>query len=801
MPFFRDLRVALRILRRQPYYAWSSIAVMALGVGAVAAVFSVLKGVLLTPLPFREPDRLVLLRADLQGYAHQPLLTSAEYFALRDRPDLFEAVAVMVEAAANLTQADDMAPLTAAAISDNFLETLGVTPLLGRPVAARDAAARVVNISYGLWQRHFQGDPGVVGKPIEINNTTMVVAGVLPPSFRLHLGPGVRVPPLVDVFYPRGRGYDDDPFRGNVVIARLRRGVTIAAADAAVDALAKQLVGSAPSNYRTGPAQLSLDSLDREVASEVRPALLAIAGAVAFVLFSACANLTNLLVARVAGRGRDLAIRSSIGASRGHLIRQFLAEGLVIGALGAAFGLVLAQWSVRVLLQLAPPALPRRDEVVVDGGVAAVAVAVSIGSAVIVSLLPLWHAIRPDIASRLKQDALTWQNTRLTRGVLIAAQLALSLVLLAGFGVVARAFVNLRAVPLGFDPDRAATMFFSVQPQTFNAGTLEDARLARLHFYRQLRDAARALPGVEQFGVGFPSPMTNTSMRQPFRLAPATAERTADGVIAFAGFLEALRVPLVEGRYFTTEDDNRPVIIIDEILARELWPGESAIGRQLYPVTLDGALPREIVGVVGHVQAQGLRDAGMPQIWMTYATRTYSQLNAVVRAADPLAVVPLIDRAAQRLGSGRPVRDIRRLDDAVADASADTRFAVFVLGVFGTLALLLAGVGVYGVVTNAMVRRTREIAVRIALGAESRSILRLALSETVAWTGGGVAAGVVGALILTRSLETLLFEVEPTDALTFSVAAGALAAVALAAAALPAVRAMRVDPMLAMRAE
>jgi putative ABC transport system permease protein len=296
--------------------------------------------------------------------------------------------------------------------------------------------------------------------------------------------------------------------------------------------------------------------------------------------------------------------------------------------------------------------------------------------------------------------------------------------------------------------------------------------------------------------------MSSVSMVQPFLVAPGMPERTADGVIALAGFLEALQVPLVEGRYFATEDDNRPVIIVDEQLAKELWPAQSAIGRYLHIVNVfRGAEPREIVGVVRHVQTQGLRSAGLPQIWMTYATRAYGQLNAVLRAASPLALVPVVDRAAQRLGSRRPVRDAQLLVDAVATASADTRFAVFVLGVFGALALLLAAVGVYGVVASALVRRTREIALRIALGAESRRIVGLAVGETAAWTALGLLVGVLGALALTRYLETLLFQVEPTDALTFAAVSGLLALIALAAAALPAIRAARVDPMLALRTD
>jgi putative ABC transport system permease protein len=799
MTFLREIRLAFRALRRQPTATWTAIAVMALGIGAVTAVFSVLKGVLLTPLPYPEAARLALLRADLQGYAHQPLLTNIEYYALRDRRELFDSVAAMVESTGNLTAPGEMAPLTAAAISDNFLDTLGIAPLLGGSVSSREP--RGVVISYGLWQRHFDGDPNIVGRQIEINDARRPIVGVLPASFKLYIGPGVRVPPHVDVFYYRGRGYDDDPFRGNIVIARLRRDIRASAASAAVDTLGGSLVVTHAARYPGGTVRLSLHTLDREVARAIRPALLAVGGAVAFVLLAACVNLTNLLVARVAGRSRELAIRASIGASRLDLAKQFIAEALVIGACGAAAGLALAHWAVQVLLRLAPSTLPRRDEIVLDASVAAFAVAASLVAALAVHMLPLIHAIRMDVAARLKQDALTWQNARLTRGLLVAGQLALSLVLLAGFALVARAFVNLRSVPLGFEPDRAATMQLSLHSERFNQGTLDQARQSRLRFYQQLRESVRGVSGVEQFGAGFPSPMSDVSMVQPFLVEPGTPERTADGVIALAGFLEALGVPLVEGRYFTTDDDNRPVIIVDESLAKELWPGQTAIGRQLHMITISGILPREIVGVVRHVQMQGVRDAGMPQIWVTYATRTYSQLNAVVRATNPVGAVSLVEREAQRLGSGRPVRDARTLSDAVATASADTRFAVFVLGVFGGLALLLAAIGVYGAAANGLVRRTREIAVRIALGAEPQRIFRLAVGETAAWTTAGLCAGLAGAWVVTRYLGALLFEVEPTDPVTFAAAAAVLAATALAAAAIPALRAARVDPTLAMRAE
>jgi putative ABC transport system permease protein len=790
MPLLRDLRLAARVFRSQPSYAWSAVVVMALGVAAVTAVLSVLNTVLFTPLPYRDPGRVALFRSDLDGFPHSPLLTSKEFSALRDRTDLFEDVAAIVEANGSLTSPDDMAPLNAAAVTDTFFETLGVAFLHGRSVMTSEIATRPVAISHSLWQRHFNGDPNIVGRRIEINDNAMHVTGVLPASFTLNLGPGVLIPGHVDVFYARGRGYEDDPFRGNIVIARLRAGVSAAAASAAV----KDIGGRG--------VTLSLDTVDREVSSEVRPALWALAGAVAFVMLAACANLANLLVTRIAGRSRELAVRVSIGASRGGLLRQFLAEGLLVGALGAAGGVLLAEWTIVALLQFAPADLPRRDEIALDATVAAIAVGVCLLTAMVMSAWPLWQAVRADLAMSLKRDAQTWHNTRVARGGLIAAQLALSLVLLAGFGLVARAFINLRAVPLGFEPDRAATMFVSMGGQRFGSGTVEESRRRRLAFYRQLTNAGTDIAGVEAFGLGFPAPMTGVSMVQPFKATLDSQPRSSDGVVAFAGFLEALRVPLVEGRYFTIDDEDRPSIIIDELLARELWPGRSAIGQQLFIVnTFRGPEPREIVGVVGHVQQHGVRASGMPQIWMTYGTRSPAQLNAVVRGAEPLAAARQIDRASQELGSGRPIRDVELLSTLVESASADTRFAVFVLGVFGALALLLTAIGVYGTVAHAMVRRTREIAVRIALGADAAQVVRIAMGETAAWTATGLIAGLVGASLLTRYLSTLLFRIDATDAYTFVVVSVVLALIALIAAALPALRAARTDPMLAMRAE
>lgn len=797
----RDLSFGWRVLRRHPSFACAAIAVMVLGVGASTAVFSVLRGVLIAPLPYGDPARLVLVHADLPGMTRVPILTSLEFAALRARTDVFESVAAGVEAEGNLTAGDDVTAVNAAAVSETFLETLGVPPLMGRAVRRGDTGAqRAVNISYEVWMRHFRGDPAIVGRTIEFNASRAIVAGVLPPDFRAYLGPGVLIPTRLDVLIFRSSGYDDDPFRGNVVVARLRRDVSLDAARAAVAALASQLVADHPDRYRTGPLQLTMTPLPDEVVSEARPALLAAAGAVLLVLGAACANLMNLLLVRASARSREIAVRISIGARRRDIVRQLLAEGVVLGVIGAAGGWVLAHWAVDVLLALAPAALPRRETIAVDGGVALFAVVVALACAIGVSLVPAWHATRRQFTTSVKEDAAR-SGGRL-RGMLTAAQVALSVVLLVGAGLMARAFVNMRTMPLGFDPSAATAMHVSLDGQRWGGGTIDEARIRRLGFYERLSAEARAVPGVRQAGVGFPFPLSGIAMSQRVSLGPPAAEVETDAFIAFAGYLETLAVPLLTGRYFTRADHDRPVVIVDERLAALLWPGRPAVGQRLFIVKAVGTSGwADVVGVVAHVQSRGPRDAGPPQIWVTYATRSYGQLNVVVRASDQASAVAGVVNAVQQLGAGRPVREIRALDDYVADASADTRFALFVLGVLAVLAVILTAVGVYGVVSYAMARRARELAVRLALGSSRQRLVREVVRDGAVWTLLGLVAGLAGAGALARQIEALLFRVSPDDVFTFATVGILLALIAVAASIIPALRAARVDPMLVLRGE
>jgi len=805
MLMLRDFRFALRVLRRSPGFAASAIAVTALGIGATTAVFSVVKGVFLTPLPFREPDRVVLVRVDVPGYVRQAALNREEFYAIRDRSDLFESVGVISESDGNLTSPDDMEAVRAVSASDNFLAALGVSPIVGRTVNRKDMSkgwVSAVTISYDLWERRFQRDPNVVGRPIEVNNLPMQIAGVLPEGFHLYLGPGV-IAPDVDVWYPRPLSYDDDdPFRGRIVIARLKPGVTLQAAQAAVTTMAGQLMADHPSRYAAGPLRMSVATLDQEVVREVKPALTALSGAVAFVLLVACANLANLLLARASLRSREVAVRVSIGASRGQIVGQLAAEGIVLGLLGAVGGLLIATWCVDALLLLAPPTLPRREVIGVDAMAAVFAVAAALICAIAASLAPAWQATRTDAVAALKRDPGASRSAATMRGLLSAGQLALSLVLLIGAGLMGRAFVSLRSVPLGFEPERALTMTISLHGQRFNSGPPGEARVMRREFYQQLADALRQIPGVEQAAVGYPVPLRGVSMVQRFALSPNEPERQAETVIALSGYLETLRVPLLEGRTFTPTDDELPVAIVDEKLAREAWPNQSAVGQRLALLSTSSP-PRwvEVIGVAGHVRSQGPRAAGLPQLWVTYASRPYSGLDIVLRGPNAAAFIAPAREAVQRLGAGRPVHNVRLMSEYAGDASADTRFALFVLGAFAVLALVLSIIGVYAVVAYATARRRREIAVRLALGADSTRIVSLVMRQGAVWIGAGLLAGIVGARLLTGYVSGLLFKVTQNDVVTFAGVAIGLTAIALLATAIPALRASRIDPMLALKAE
>lgn len=769
-------------------YAAAALAVMALGIGASTAVFTVVRAVLMQPLPYREPGRLVLFRADAPGYQRYPGITGNEFHALKERTNLFEDVAAINGVNANLTDGDEMERVAGGSATDNFLPLLGVVPAAGRPLSARldfgERFVRSVVISHELWQRRWQGDPSLVGRHISVNNLDVEVVGITPRGFRTYLGTDAEVAPRIDIWFVNAIGHDDRS-RGPAV-ARLRPGVSLAAAQHAVDGLVQK------------PVHLTIISLADDVAHDVRPALLAFSGAVAFVLLVACANLTNLLLARACARTRELAIRTAVGASRSQLIRQLTVESVVLATIGGAAGLLAAQWAVDGLLMLAPPGLPRREMIAIGGQVAFFAFGVALVSALIFGLVPAWQATRGELSAMVKADSASARGS-LTRGLLVASQLGFSVLLLVGAGLMARTFVSMRQVPLGFNPSNALTMKLELSFRLF------DTPAKRFAFYQQARDAVRSIPGVREVTLGTPVPLDGVPLYQRVAAREGGPETAASQHIVFSGYFDTMRIPLRLGRGFGPQDDvpgyDQPHVIVDQRLADRLWPGQNPIGRRVQRVQRRANPWAEVIGVVDHVQTADLRQQGLPQIYESFGDRAYGAAFIVRTDGDPLTVATPIKAAIERLGPGRPVFAIRTLDSLVADASADTRFALFVLTAFAITAVVLTAIGVYGVVAYATARRTREIAVRLALGADASRIVALVLREGAVWTAAGVAAGLAGAFALSRYLSALLFNVSTRDPLTFAAVATLLGLVALVATALPAIRAVRVDPMLALRSE
>jgi putative ABC transport system permease protein len=797
----RDLRFGFRILTRNPSYAVAAVLVAALGVGSTTAVFSVVRGVLLQPLPYRDVDRLVTFRTDAPGFRHTPAISDAEFRALRELHDVFDDLATANNSEASLTGVDDMERVRSASISDNFLPTFGVAPAYGRLVNARDDVGpqwvRGVDISYELWQRRWRGDPGILGRTIEVNNLPMHVVGVMPRGFRLYFADGSGVAPQVDVWYPGAP--DNGTGRACPAVARLRDGVSVAAAQVAVDAFMKRFASDHRASYRTGAVRLSLTPLADDVVGGVRPAIVALAAAVGFVLLVACANLTNLLLARATARTRELAVRTAIGATRRQLVQQLAVESLVIAALGAAAGILVAEWARDALVALAPATLPRRENIVIDGTVLAFAAGTAACSALLFGLVPAWHATRRDLIAMIKPDASSARHAGRTRGLLVASQLALSLALLVGAGLMARSFVRMRQVPLGFNPANVMTMKMDLPPMRFKTSEQRQA------FLDAALAAAGQVPGVDAIALGTPLPFdAGGGITLRYALGPGEPEGVVSAVVDHHRFAEFLGVPLRAGRYLADGDRARevPAIMVDDRFAATIWPGQDPVGKRLLlsPGSKSSAWA-EVVGIVAHVQLEDPRRHEAPQIWVTHRTLAYDPDVVFRTRRDPRAVALDVKKAIEQLGPGRPLFDLQTLDRYVEDASVDARFALTVLAAFAVLAVLLTAIGIYGAVAYATARRTREIAVRIALGANGGRVVALVMRDGAWWIGSGLLAGGLAARLMTQYATSLLFGVTPGDAATYAAVAGLLAAVALAATAVPAIRAVRTDPMLALRTD
>jgi predicted permease len=809
----QDLRYGLRMLGRSPGFTAIAILTLALGIGANTALFSVVNGVLLTPLAYPRSGQLVAIYGKTPGYEHAPI-NYLNFLDWKRETQTFSSMAMYRNQDYNLIGTGEVAErVRGYMISADFFSTLGVTPVLGRTFRADDdqvGAAPVVILGGGFWRRKFGSSLEITGKSLTLNGTSYAIVGVIPAGFTFYGQDR-------DVYTPIGQ-WSDPSFRDRRVdvsahgIGRLKPDVTLSQAKADMDGIAQNLAVAYPEADKA--VGTTLVSMKEDIVGNVQPLLIVLLAAVGFLLLIACANVANLLLARAMGRSREFAIRAALGASQGRVIRQLLTESVVLAGLGGALGLLLAFWGTKAVLGTLPGTLPRANEVSLDSRVLIFAMALSLLAGIVFGLAPALKTSRVNLEEILKESGRGSSSARhRLQGVFVAVEVAMALVLLVGAGLMVRSLAALWRVDPGFNPSHAITFSLSLPaaPTTSSAETR-----ARLRYFD---DQMHSVPGVRAVSVTLGSrPMIHNSSL-PFWIEgqpkPANLQEMPQAMfyLVEAGFRQAMGVTLERGRFIAAQDDEHaPVVVdIDDVFARTYFPGENPIGKHIHIAGFD--VRAEIVGVVGHVKQWGL-DADAKSAIEAQFDYPFMQLPeklmplaadavaVVLRTeGDPTLVMAAVRRAVAEIDPREVVYNVQTMDEVVSNSFAARRLSMILLGVFAALALVLACVGIYGVISYLVGQRTHEIGVRMALGAQPSDVLRLVVGHGARMALVGVAIGIGAALGLTRLMANQLFGVSAHDPLTFTGVAVLLIIVALAACYIPARRAMRVDPMIALRYE
>jgi putative ABC transport system permease protein len=810
--FIQDLRYGFRMLLKGRTVTAVAIIALALGIGANTAIFSVVNAVLLRGLPYKNADQLVMIwetNSEVQiGFDLLPVSIAA-FADWQNQGESYEAISVLDAERFAFTGSGAPERVGGASASASFFDLMGVTPILGRtfsPEEDKPGANTVVVISHAMWQSRFGADTNVCGKTMMLDGRSYTIIGVMPKGFQFprveDLPSYFQASAQSDLWTPIGLTGEQFANRGShneSVIARLKPGITVAQAQSEIDAITSRVAQQYPESRGWGAKVVPMKE---QLVGDLRVALFVLLGAVGFVLLIACANVANLLLARAASRQKEIAVRSALGASRARLVRQLLTESVMLSLAGGVIGVLLAMWGINMLLALSPSSIPRKHEISIDGYVLAFTFAVSLLTGVLFGLAPAFQVSRFNLSETLKEGARgsTAGNAPL-RSLLVVAEIALSLVLLIGAGLLLNSFSRLSGIDPGFNPKNVLAMKISA-----SSNYDDEQKQARL--FQQIIEKVKALPGVESAGAVSDLPLGGGEEIDQFTVEgspdPGNYNDTplADYRFIDEGYFSTLKIPLVEGRQFSERDiaSAPPVVIISEGLARRFFAGEQPVGKRLKSGDFESrAAWATIVGVAKDVKHSTLEQETRPQLYFPYRQKLWGMLTIVARSDSDMSAA--MRNAVWEVDKDQPITSLRPMEAYLADSVSKKRFNAILLAAFAIVAMTLASVGIYGVMSYSVTQRTHEIGIRIALGAKQRDVFKLVVGQGMKLTLAGVAIGLGAAFALTRLMESLLYKVSATDPATFTVISLILAGVALGACFIPARRATKVDPMVALRYE
>ncbi len=808
---WQDLRFGARMLLKQPGFTFIAVLSLALGIGANTAIFSVVNEVLLRPLPYHEAERLMLVSESWPARNFPQMGVDPDTFAdWQEQNHVIADMAAFAGGRAVLTGDGEPEEVASQSVTHNLFKLLGVRAALGRGFTSDDVRPnqpRVILISHSLWQRRFAGDPAIIGRRLKIIQALpdeATIVGVMPPGFQWRVKGGESAE-LWTTFAPT-RGHRVWQGRYLNAVARLKPGISIDRAQAEMATIAARIAEQYP-NYHAN-LSASVVPLREQLYGGLRLTLLVLFGAIAFVLLIVCANVANLQLARAAARGKEIALRSALGASRLRIVRQLLTESLLLVALGGAAGLLLSVWGTNLLVSLSPPDLLILQSIRINARVLIFTLSISLATSLFIGIVPAFASLRVNLQYTLKENGRSvaeGRHNRRLRSLFVIAEVALALVLLAGAGLLINSFARLQAVDPGFNPENVLTMGVGV------SRNWQAPERQRIDLIKQAVERLQALPGVKAAGAVSALPFASPAIGVRFYIEdrpkpPAGQDLLTKVCVTDAHYFRALQIPLLRGRIYTEQEatEAQGVVLINEALARKYFPSEDPIGKQ---VTIHSRPPSrnppvEIIGIVGDAKQETLAWDAEPTFYWPHSELAFPGMTLVIRTAgDPLNVAAAARGVIRSLDHDQPVAEVRTMESWLSESMGRARFNTVLLTVFAVVALILASVGIYGVMAYAVTQRTREIGIRMALGAQARDVLKIVIAQGMTLALIGIAIGLLSAFALTRWMETLLFGVRPTDPLTFMVIAVVLMMVALVACWIPARRATKVDPMVALRSE